>query len=48
MSRENFDVCAAEKELWIVEGAAHAESWFIDTDGYRAKLSAFFEKHDKK
>lgn len=46
MSRENCGACTAEKELWIVPGAEHAESYLIDTPEYEKRLLEFFKKHD--
>lgn len=45
MTRENFSSCAGEKELCIVKGAGHAQSFAVDTAGCQKKMAAFFEKH---
>ncbi len=46
MSRENYAACTAEKELWIVPGAAHAESFLVETAEYERRLQEFFDRHD--
>lgn len=33
------------KELWIVEGAGHVDSYFLDREEYSRRVGAFFEKH---
>ncbi len=42
MSVENYEACAAHKELFLVEGAGHGEAYLVDGDGYRDQLQAFF------
>lgn len=45
MVYELFDACSSEyKDLVIVKGAAHAESYRTDPDSIDAKLEEFFEK----
>ena len=46
MGVENYEACTAEKELFLVPDARHAESWFVDTDGYKGRVQAFWEKYD--
>lgn len=36
----------AEKELLLVEGARHIQSYLLGGDQYREKLARFFEKYD--
>lgn len=45
MTRENFAACASEKELYIVKGAGHAQSYVMDKAGCEEKIAAFLEKH---
>ena len=35
-----------EKELLLVEGARHIQSYLLGGDQYREKLARFFEKYD--
>ena len=46
MGVENYEACTAEKELFLVPGARHAESWFIDNAGYRRHVEDFWAKYD--
>ena len=41
MSRENYDVCIAEKELVIVEGAPHAIARLADREKRKRRFCAF-------
>lgn len=45
MTRENFSACAGEKDVLLVPGAGHAQSFAMDTPGCEEKISAFLEKH---
>jgi len=45
MTRENFSACAGEKELYIVKGAGHAQSFAADTAGCEEKIEGFLKKH---
>ena len=47
MSRINFENCASEKRLVIVEGAKHARSCRVAPQLYRTELMNFFAKYDK-
>lgn len=47
MTRENYTACASEKELLIVPGAIHAQSYFGDTPGVQEKIARFVEKHER-
>lgn len=43
-----FDACASErKDLLIVDGADHAQSYLVDTAAYRAKLDEFVDEFIK-
>lgn len=45
MTDENFKACASEKELYIVKGAGHAQSFAADPEGCEEKMQAFLAKH---
>ncbi len=45
MSRENFAACRSEKELVIIDGAYHANSYYVDFEKYTDAFGAFIEKH---
>lgn len=42
MSKENFDACAARKELVTIVGAGHGLSYPVDPEGYLQALRGFF------
>ena len=42
MSNENFDACAAKKELVTIAGAGHGLSYPVDPEGYLQALRGFF------
>ncbi len=43
MCDEIYDCCASPKRKLIVDGAAHAESYYKDTENYEKALDEFFE-----
>ena len=43
MCQEIYDCCASDKKLLLVEGAAHAESYFKDMAAYEQALNEFQE-----
>ncbi|MCQ4022147.1 MULTISPECIES: alpha/beta hydrolase [unclassified Ruminococcus] len=45
MSEKNYAGCSSEKELLIVQGADHAESYYVNTSAYEAALLRFIEKY---
>jgi fermentation-respiration switch protein FrsA (DUF1100 family) len=46
MVNELYEACSSEhKELLIVEGAAHAESYPTDSENYEALINSFAEKY---
>lgn len=45
MSRRNYEACVTEKELVIVEGAGHAESYLVDTDKCQKAMKSFLERY---
>lgn len=47
MTEKNYDACRAEKELYLVEGAGHAQSFAMDTPGCKKVISGFIRKHEK-
>lgn len=44
MVYELYDACTSEKDLLVVPGADHAKSYYIDKQGYEARIKAFAEK----
>ena len=44
MSRESYAACASEKELVLVEGAAHGMSYPVDPERVKGKIREFVEK----
>lgn len=47
MGLQNYEACVAEKEILIVDGAGHAESFLKDTEKCTAVLNAFLDKYNK-
>lgn len=45
MSKKNYNVCSSDKKLFIVKGADHAESYYIDRAGYEAVVAEFIQKY---
>ena len=45
MSQELYDAAVCEKELFLVEGAGHAQAPDKDPEGYYGKVEKFLEKH---
>ena len=45
MSRENYEACASEKEMLLVEGATHGMSYVVAPEKVKAMIAAFFQKH---
>ncbi len=43
MSQELYDAATSEKELWIVEGAGHAQSQDKDPEGYFGHVKVFLK-----
>ncbi len=44
MCNEIYDCCVSPKKKLIVEGAAHAESYYKDTEKYEQALNEFFDE----
>jgi len=45
MSRENYAVCASEKQLLTIPGAKHAVCYYHDTPAYTKAVTEFFGKY---
>lgn len=45
MTKELYDLCKAEKDIFIVDGAEHAKSIVKDENGYHKKLDEFIAKY---
>ena len=45
MTINNYTACKGEKQLVIIDGAYHANSYYVDFKRYTRALSAFIEKH---
>lgn len=46
MTRENYASAKGEKELVLIDGAAHGKCFFFDEDTCFQKITAFFEKNE--
>ena len=44
MTEENFAACRAEKRLYTVPGAGHAQSFGVDPEGCKRALREFLER----
>lgn len=44
MSRKNYEACKSEKELLIVKGADHAESYYTDTPAFENAVKKMIDK----
>ena len=45
---KNYNACRAEKELFLVEGARHMQSYLLATAEYQERLNRFFAQHDQE
>ncbi|WP_148411167.1 alpha/beta hydrolase [Murimonas intestini] len=45
MGRQIYDACVSEKRLWLVDGAAHARSYYVAREEYEEKMLDFMEEH---
>lgn len=45
MTYENYKACQAPKELLIVPGAIHGQSYYVEQEKYEAVSKAFWEKY---
>ncbi|MBE6728883.1 MAG: alpha/beta hydrolase [Ruminococcaceae bacterium] len=46
MTYENYKACTAPKRLFVVPGAAHGMSYFVDKTGYENITKEFFKEYD--
>lgn len=46
MTYENYTACASPKKLFIVPGADHGMSYFVDREGYEAAGLDFWRQYD--
>jgi len=44
MGKEIYEACNAPKELWLAEGAAHAESYYVQREEYERRVLEFYGK----
>ena len=44
-SYDNYEACAAEKKLVLIEEAEHAQSYFTDTERYEKEVRAFLNQY---
>lgn len=47
MTAESYEKCTSDKDILMVEGAAHGRSFLVDTESYIQKVMVFFSRHDK-
>lgn len=47
MSYRNYEACVAPKKLVIVKGAAHAQSYMVDTDTCQREIRDFLQNHTR-
>lgn len=45
MTQKNYEACNSEKELLIVKGADHAESYYVETQLYENAVKRMIEKY---
>jgi len=45
MTRQGYEVCTGEKEMFLVEGAEHGLSFVKDSTHYREKVLVFLNRH---
>ena len=46
MTYENYKACTSPKKLFIVPGADHGMSYYIDKEGYEAVIKDFWRRFD--
>lgn len=46
MTYENYKICTAPKQLYVVPGAGHAMSYYIGRDGYEKATKDFWDAYD--
>ena len=47
MAYENYKACASPKRIFVVPGADHGMSYYIDRRGYENAMKSFWEDYDK-
>ncbi len=47
MAYRLYDSCSSEKQLYVVHGANHAESYRKDPEGYENVIAQFVEEHSE-
>ena len=47
MAYENYKACAAPKRIFVVPGADHGMSYYVDRDGYERAMRSFWEDCEK-
>lgn len=45
MTERNYAACRSPKDIFIVDNAAHAASYYESTEAYEAKVKSFLEKY---
>ncbi|MCM1330335.1 MAG: alpha/beta hydrolase [Ruminococcus sp.] len=45
MTEQNYAACRSPKDIFIVDNAAHAASYYENKDAYEAKVKGFLEKY---
>ena len=45
MAKEIYNSCKSSKEIYIVNGAGHAENYRKDPEGYENVIAQFVEEH---
>lgn len=48
MSEKNYEACASDKQLLIVNGADHAEAYYVNQQAYEKAITTFIEKYAKQ
>ncbi len=46
MTYENYKACSSPKRLFVVPGANHAMSYYVDKSGYENEVERFFYEYD--
>lgn len=47
MTYENYKACSAPKHLFVVPGANHGMSCYVDREGYEKNVKAFWQEYDE-
>lgn len=45
MAKELYEAAICPKDLLLVEGAVHAEAYYVDKDAYKSKIKNYIEKY---